>query len=167
MNGGPIEMNLKVNGRPITMEVDTGASLSIMSKDCSRRLYPTGKLNDTAVSLNTYTRETVKVVGVTDVTVEYEDQTFLLQLHIVEGSGRPSLFGRDWLEHIRLNWSSLHQIHTGRLTDLLNEHSEVFADELGTLKGRKVKITVHPKVTPKFCKARAVPYAMKEKVEMN
>lgn len=43
-------------------------------------------------------------------------------------------------------------------------HSEVFRDQLGTLKGTSAKINVDPMVQPIYCKARSVPYAMKEKV---
>jgi len=42
----------------------------------------------------------------------------------------------------------------------------VFGEGLGTLKGTEAKIYVDPEATPKFMKARLVPYALKAKVEM-
>ena len=41
----------------------------------------------------------------------------------------------------------------------------MFADELGTLQGSKASIHIDPSIPPKFCKARSLPYAMKDKVE--
>ena len=41
----------------------------------------------------------------------------------------------------------------------------MFQPGLGTLKGYKAKINVDSIATPKFCKARPVPYAMCSKVE--
>ena len=52
-----------------------------------------------------------------------------------------------------------------KLSQLLHSFSDVFRDELGTLKDEKVSIHFDPSVPPKFCKARSLPYAMREKVE--
>ena len=51
------------------------------------------------------------------------------------------------------------------LEHILKQHSSVFKDELGTLKGVKAKLYVDPQVQPLFFKARSVPYAMRQKVE--
>ena len=42
---------------------------------------------------------------------------------------------------------------------------QFFQEGLGTLKGFEAKLVVDRDATPKFCKARTVPYLMKEKVE--
>ena len=51
---------------------------------------------------------------------------------------------------------------------LLDEHahSEVFQNEIGTLKSTKAKLMLKENSQPKFYKARRVPYAMKPKVEV-
>ena len=51
-----------------------------------------------------------------------------------------------------------------QLQVLLEKHSSVFNNEIGTLKGIKVKLHVDPNVKPKFFKARSVPYSLREKV---
>ncbi|KAL7874784.1 hypothetical protein SRHO_G00057540 [Serrasalmus rhombeus] len=55
--------------------------------------------------------------------------------------------------------------YTGTTEDVLQRYSEVFRDELGTLKGMTVKLHIDPNATPRFYKPRVVPYAMKQKVE--
>ncbi|CAC5392454.1 unnamed protein product [Mytilus coruscus] len=46
------------------------------------------------------------------------------------------------------------------------EANKVFKDELGTVKGMKAKIYVDESAVPKYFKARPLPYALKDKVEM-
>ena len=51
------------------------------------------------------------------------------------------------------------------LHELLSRYDELFQECLGTFKDYEAKIEVDPGATPRFCKARTVPYAMREKVE--
>ena len=101
---GAYQVQLGINGVQTQMEVDTGASLSIMSAEtyqtlCDPKAKPVLK-KSTAV-LETYTGETIFPEGEIDVTVSYGDQIKSLKLTILPGSG-PSLLGRDWLKEIRL-----------------------------------------------------------------
>ena len=69
---------------------------------------------------------------------------------------------------VKLNWQNIFNIQeiNPQLQRVLKEHNNVFSKELGTLMGTKAKIYVDPEATPKFMKARPVPYAPKVKVEM-
>ena len=55
--------------------------------------------------------------------------------------------------------------HCSSLDDILRRHEKVFREELGTYTGDHVKILVDPTEHPRYCKARPVPYAMRDKVE--
>ncbi len=48
---------------------------------------------------------------------------------------------------------------------LTNTQPQVFEEGLGTLQGYKAKVHVDPNAQPKFCRARSVLYALREKVE--
>ena len=94
------------------MEVDTGASTSIISDEIYRRLRPKGQkplLQPSSVKLRTYTGEELKVQGAISITVEYGDQKETLSLLVVAGTG-PNLLGRDWLLKIHLDWQSLNRL---------------------------------------------------------
>ena len=41
----------------------------------------------------------------------------------------------------------------------------MFEESLGEFKGPKAKIHIDPNATPRFCRARPVPYALREKLE--
>ena len=56
-------------------------------------------------------------------------------------------------------------IKDNSLQQLLQPFEAVFKEELGTFTGDKVTIHLDPSVVPKFCKARPLPYSMKEMVE--
>ncbi len=47
----------------------------------------------------------------------------------------------------------------------MEKYKDLFREELGTLKGVQVKLTLKPGATPKFFRPRAVPYALREAVE--
>lgn len=69
---------------------------------------------------------------------------------------------------VPLNWPNIFQTIlkvNDKLSQLLHFFNDAFRDELGTLKDEKVSIHFDPSLPPKFCKARSLPYAMREKVE--
>ena len=82
----------------------------------------------------------------------------------------PSLLGRDWLSKLTLNWRELSFVHRSpsspvqTLANVLDQHADVFAEGLGTARGITAKIHVDPQAPPRFCKARPIPYALRDKV---
>ena len=77
----------------------------------------------------------------------------------------PSHLGSDWLSQLQIDWEQVPHISTSALESLLECKRKLFEPGLGKLKGFWAKINVDPAATPKFCKARPVPYAMCSKVE--
>ena len=163
----PILATVKVNDVSLTVEVDTGASLSLISEETYHQLWPSNQpqLRRSEKVLSTYTSESLKVLGSLLVSVEYGVQKSQLELLVIAGSGS-SLFGRDWLLKIKLDWGKLHHIEVpSALHKVLKKHATVFKDELGEVRGTTAKIYVDPQATPRFCKPRTVPYALRGRVE--
>ena len=160
----PIRVSLAVDGCPLDMEVDTGAAVSIMLQTTFDELWPNRSKAPSTVRLQSYSGEPISVVGSIEVAVEYQEQSAELPLVIVEGNG-PTLLGRNWLKHIRLDWQGIHRLSQPSLNSLLQKHETVFQEGLGTLQGHEVAIVVDPQAAPSFSKARPVPYAMRSKVE--
>ena len=96
-----------------------------------------------------------------------------LTLYVVKARG-PALFGRDCLHQVQLDWKHIcalakeqpTQDTQRKLEELLDKYSEVFQDDIGTLKSTKAKLTLKGGSQPKFCKARPIPYAMKPRVDV-
>lgn len=167
--GHPITVDVQVNGKFLTMELDTGAAVSVISEDAQRRLFPATALKRTSVVLRTYTGEPIRVAGQLDVEVQYGSQKCTLPLVVVAGKG-PTLLGRDWLQYIQLDWKTigLAALDKGqaRVQSLLHRYSEVFGESLGTMRHFTARLQVRPGVKPVFCKPRSVPFALKESLGM-
>ena len=113
--------------------------------------------------LRTYTGESIDVLEEAVATVVYGEQEAKLPILVVPGNG-PLLLGRNWLKLIRLNWPKIKKISLD-LDTLLSKYKNLFKDELGTVQNYQVKLYVKPEAPPRFRKARAVPYALKEPIE--
>ena len=148
------------------MELDTGASLSVISEQTFQSIAsPTDKLQPTDITLTTYTGQSLSILGTYDVQVCYQSQVHTLPLVVVQGQG-PSLFGRNWLEKIKLDWNSIHTLQNISVSPLSDKYAPLFADKLGLLRSATAKLYVDPQATPKYFRARPVPYRLKEKVEI-
>ena len=150
------------------MKIDTGAAVSLISEKTyktqwSSQMQPKLKASD--VRLHTYTKERIDVLGSIVVEVVHKGQRKSLQLLVVAGEG-PSLFGRDWLMELQLDWCELYRVQQSiTLQEIFNHHAPVFKEELGEAKGVTAKLHVSNTVKPCFCRARTVPHALKVKVE--
>ena len=128
-----------------------------------------GLLEETTALLSTYTGEEIPVAGEVLVPVKYGNQEHKLSAVVVRSNG-PNLLGRDWLQVIKVDLARVFNVETQprnpSLQKVLDEHKEVFKDGLGTLKGVQAKIYVDTQASARYLKARPVPYALKEGVEL-
>ena len=80
-----------------------------------------------------------------------------------------ALLGWNWLEHVQLDWKTIGKINAKQptlgLEPLLTKHAEIFIDELWTIQPFTASQQVRSDILPKFCKARSVPFAIKEVIE--
>ena len=164
----PLHATVTVNGNPLSMEIHTGASVSIVSLETFRTIQYgeyTLQLEESTEKLQTYTGESIKVCGSTKVQVTHNGQILSLPLIVTGGSG-PTLLGRNWLEALRLDWRTIFSMGSSHsLQSILEEHADIFRDELGKLQGVKAKIYVEEGVQPRFEKSRPVPFTIRKKVE--
>jgi len=169
-----IEIPVQLSGVNLFMELDTGAEVSIISQETFNKHFKGTPLKPSSTRLHTYTGHSVQVTGQFHVHFKYQDQSATLPLLVVEGSG-PSLFGRDWLTQVKLDWkkicsirvsdSDLSQAVRSKMHTTIQSHPNVFQPGLGTIKGIAAKLEMKHDAQPKFCKARPVPYALQEAVE--
>lgn len=76
------------------------------------------------------------------------------------------MLGRNWLDTLQLDWKKIFTVQNeSTLQHVLDHYPDVFREELGTMQGVTAKIHVDPNATPKFYKARSVPFALQAGVE--
>ena len=140
----PLQTTVIVEEREVLMEVDTGASVTVISEATLGSIWgtqPSPPLQPTAVKLCTYTGAEIPVVGRMEVKVQYQGQEENLPLIVTAGNG-PNLMGRDWLTRLTLDWKNFlsTQIHK-TLQEVLGRHKLVLNPGLGKIKG--VQATLH------------------------
>ena len=101
----PIMITMKCNKKEVTMEVDTGAAVTVMSITLFRELEG-GKLEISNLRLRTYTGEIISPLGVGWLVVEYNSITMELPVTVLKGSV-PTLLGRNWMTQLNINWDLL------------------------------------------------------------
>ena len=95
-------MDIEINGTALNMEVDTGATVFIISKTTYQKLFSEIPIKPASLCLRTYTGELIDVEGEMTAQVKYASQTKEPGLIVVRGDG-PSLFGHNWLNHFQLD----------------------------------------------------------------
>ena len=149
----PLVVAVKANNCDLEMEVDTGASLSIISEATYQSLWTAEfkpPLKTTDIKLHTYTKESLQVLGSIEIDVIYKEQSKCLPLLVVGGNG-PSLLGRNWLAELKLEWQELYLLnHPDSLQTILDRHKAVFSNELGEAKGVTAKLHVSNNTKPFF-----------------
>ena len=90
----PWNVVVYINNEPVSMQIDTGASVSITSETTFKEYWPTQSSSPSQIRLCSYSGESIAVVGSLQVNVVYKSQTDTLPLIIVKGSG-PTLMGHN------------------------------------------------------------------------
>ena len=67
----PMVVAVKINGKVIEMEVDTGAAVTILSEAVKKKHFNLLLLRPSSIQLQTYTAEKIKVLGSCQVKVNY------------------------------------------------------------------------------------------------
>ena len=165
----PIMVDVTVNGELLKMEVDTGATYSVIGQDRIPDSLRGQTLKPSSIVLQTYGAEQLKVVGGLSCTVQYGEQVVSdLSLLVVPGD-RPALLGRNWMSQIQFDWLSIGAAlnvsgESGQAVRWKGLHVPLFEATLGKLPGFKARVRMKPTARPKFCKAASVPYAVRDEL---
>ena len=106
----PYTVTFTVNGRPLDMQIDTGAAVSFISLEVYRQRFTSVSLTSSPVNVHFYTSEPIEVLGQIKVSVTYQGYTGYHPLVVVKRGS--TLMGRDWLSKIRLDWNSIKLLST-------------------------------------------------------
>ena len=133
----PVVVSVSLEGVNGEMHVDSGATVSLVSKAFYKERFPHVPLEYTHIEPKAYAGHKIPVCGQINVSVSYQERTRVFPLVAMDSDG-PPLLGRNWLNKIRLNWHEIFAVSkTESVSSVLNTHHVVFKPGLGTIKGHK------------------------------
>lgn len=172
-------VDVKIDGKPLKMELDTGAPCAIIAETTLKALKPNWIFQPSDRRFSSYTGHRVDCIGRVWVDVTIGNVTRKEQLYVVSGV-YDTLMGREWISHfadqidLNLMFSTHTPIHavidsamnTDRemqLARLLDSFANVFSESPGQLTGPPAKVHLKENATPVFAKARDVPHALRDR----
>ena len=162
----PIKINVDLQGINIDMELDSGSAVTAISSDLFEKYFSNLPLNTSKLSLISYSGEKIDPAGVVSLDLTYNNNTCKLEVFVIKKGG-PPLLGRDFMNKFNLGIQQIKYVASEQdfLSNFEIKYKEVFSEGVGTFTMGQIKIKLKPNVQAKFFKPRALPYALKDKVE--
>lgn len=181
-----LKARVVINSRPVLMEVDTDACKSVIHKSDYEYLFSKVALEPVGFKLKVVTGDNVKIVGQISVKVVHRKRIVSLPLIVLESKSRFNpLLGRNWLNVLEPSWMGFlntiscekENVEKKCLCKIINDErdnvyvkrkfSRLFSDQMGsTVKNFEVELKLKENTEPIFHRAYSMPYALKEKVEV-
>ena len=162
------------NGKPVTMELDTGAEITTLPLHVYEKLFQSSQLCPTDKRLSQYDGSPLKILGEMPVTVGYKGQVMEDSVLVVDVGSRYPLLGRDWMFKVRFDWNEIfygqtekgnaRSVHEVSLSAFQNKYQELFSEGLGEVRGMSAQVDLEPGTQPRFFKCRPVPFALRDQV---
>ena len=124
--------------------------------------------------MTTYTGEIIGV-GVCKKNVTCDEKETVGELYVLPHNVEPIL-GRGWIRSLNIQINAIEEIKDVDIREdeckrlingLLEEYIDIFTEEIGKISNHKCSIELHDnKTKPIYMKPRPVPYALREKIEI-
>lgn len=172
----PVCITIKVQNRLLNMEVDTGSALSCISKQVYFKLFSELHMKSCCLNLKFYDGSIIKPCGYIETVVSYKGIIKTLDLYIID-RGTTNLLGRQWLAELNIpvrmptpRLENYYQINCATdknklISEIISRHESLFDGTLGEYKGGAAELCVRPGAEPIFCRARPLPFALRERVD--
>ncbi|XP_046608775.1 uncharacterized protein K02A2.6-like [Neodiprion virginianus] len=172
----PMNVDLCVNGKNVSMELDTGMFATVISESEKNKFFKNEKIIKTDVKLRTYDDKVLRPLGkLVDLQVKFNGKERTLYCFVLPGDG-PMLIGRQWLaahgcwpltlEKDNGKGHFLNKINLEKIKEYFFEkYKDLFSDEPGLYNKSKVTIHLTDKARPIATKCRPVPHATRPDVD--
>ena len=157
------------NQTVLTVELDTGSFHNLLSYNTYTKTWPCPADRPALMSytpnLKAYGGANIDVLGCIEfgVRLTAAQQPVQTTFVLVKDDG-PSLMGRSLMQALDLTITRNQINKISSIDDFVGKYQNLFAQGLGCYEGKTFSIEVDPTVPPKFYKARALAYTMRDKV---
>ncbi|XP_076301543.1 uncharacterized protein LOC143219479 [Lasioglossum baleicum] len=172
--GKPMFLELLINNKKVTLEVDTGTYATVFSEKFWQVNFHDIKVVDTSMKFRAYDDHKLKPIGqIKGLQVKFRNVKRSLNCYVFPGE-KPALIGREWLEQFNC-WplhlppnpeTELFILKVEDMPKLLSEkYKELFSDTPGCYNVSKSMIHIKDNVRPIAMKCRHVAHALKPLIE--
>lgn len=158
---------LRVHGKFLDFEVDSGAACTLISEVTFKATWTDDRprLQTDNMLLRTWSGQSLRVLGCATVIVTHGNKTMTLPLVVIKGAGC-NLLGRNWFPHLGIQITGINDVSGDELVSkLLDKYQSVFDEDISGHIGPAVQLDLVEGAKPKFLKARPVPFALRSAVE--
>lgn len=127
-----LRVPVTLHGVDMDMEVDTGATVSVMNYTVYNKHFKHLPLESVERKLHAYSGIELDIAGQIKVHVNYNGQEATLPIVVIKADRyAPPLLGRDWLKVIKLDWhkmfsSGKYCINTEGVEELKAKYADIF-----------------------------------------
>ena len=161
-------LTLSINGKKVKFEVDTGAGMSLFSKEFLQKNLPFVKLKESDVRAKSVKGDYLKIIGEFSVNLKGR----LFWFYVMDAYLKHPIIGRDGLDIVVPDWRKSFTVnHIVNDQDqlkqsLLEEFKVVFNNDYKSpIKDIKIKIKLKEGAQPIFARPYEVPLSKKLEVE--
>lgn len=159
----PFMVDVKLNNDWFLIELDTGATVSVLSEFLWFNKFRNQQLVPSELCLVSYTGDKIWPIGKCQINVTYNNVIKNIDFYVIKNGG-PPLLGRNFTYEFKLNLTNVNYL-AGGVDAIFQEYPEVFTEKLGTFKTQKLHLSLKDGATPKFFRPRPLPYALKKRVD--
>lgn len=169
-----IRCSVLVNDAPIRLLVDTGSSVSLMSRATFDQFFMPEALEacPRGFRLESYTQHPIELMGLFNMTIRHLDKVAVGKLYVVENG--LNILGRDLVQSLGLNIDgatlTCNSVSSTGDTEALPEYVQKYTklfetnEKLRSVKGFVHKVKVNSNVRPKQQKLRRLPFSVRDTV---
>ncbi|XP_055701801.1 uncharacterized protein K02A2.6-like [Phlebotomus papatasi] len=174
-------LDVQVEKKWLTFEVDSGSPISVISLLDRDRFFPDLQILPTKRKFAGYNNVKIDIIGFVEVSVQVEGRLLRgANLYIADVPSKQPLMGRDWISKFNwLDWNKVIKENSEGCKEQINEIScvknyvsslktefkELFAETMGKITDFQAELKLKEGAQPKFLKARPAPFAKREAIE--
>lgn len=160
------EIEATVNQRKLLFQIDTGSAVTCISENCYGANFNDIALKPCTQTLRGYANEAIKPVGSFRAAMTIGNRRATVNILVIRNGSRP-LIGRDAMKEFHVNVLQINNLVENDVNQLVAKYQDLFSNELGRYTHMKVKLNLKDdQARPKFMKARTVPLAFKEQMDL-
>lgn len=161
-------VDLVIGGKSVAFQVDTGAAATLINLTTYEEL-GSPRCSPVATRLYGYGRQDINIRGKLSLHAQYKALRKKISVIVVDRYDTVNILGMDSFAALGFTVQDAFTVQAKALPreiqDIVDRNTEVFSEQLGECTEFTAHLELKEGAKPKFCRARPIPLALKEKVK--